>query len=396
VRGGLRYKLSIVAIVYVIEGYPMGVFADLLPVFLRRHDVSRTAIGLLSGLALAWSLKVLWSPLIDRYGERRQWIAGALVVMAACLAALVVQDPRQLGIAFWLAVASYCLASATQDIAIDAYTIGFIDRGQEGPANAMRFAAYRGGLLLSGGALLLLPRWIGWDGTLGVAAALSLAMAASLVFCPKVAVPPESQRDTWGALKRWAGRSGALWVALFVMLYRVGDRAMGPMVKPFWVDRGFSDEEIAVFSSTFGVIAMVLGAVAGGAVVSRVGIGRSLWWLGVPALASNLAYAAAAALPEIGRGGVYGASIVESFCGGMASAAFMSYLMRICQKEHAAVQYALLTALYAVVGTLVAVPSGWLTERIEYAAYFSLTAAYALPAFVFLAGARHWLDGRDR
>ena len=77
-RGGLRYKLSIVAIVYVIEGFPMGVFTKLLPVFLRRHDVSLTAIGGLSGLALAWSLKALWSPLIDRYGERRQWIAGAL------------------------------------------------------------------------------------------------------------------------------------------------------------------------------------------------------------------------------------------------------------------------------------------------------------------------------
>jgi PAT family beta-lactamase induction signal transducer AmpG len=210
-----------------------------------------------------------------------------------------------------------------------------------------------------------------------------------------VAVPPEAQRDTWGALRRWANRPGVVQVALFVMLYRVGDRAMGPMVRPFWVDRGFSNEEIAIVTSTLGVVAMVLGAVAGGTVVSRIGIGRSLLWLGVPALASNLAYAAAAALPGLGRAGVYGASIVESFCSGLAAAAFMSYLMRICQKEHAAVQYALLTALYAVVGTGAAVPSGWLTERMDYAAYFTLTAAYALPAFVFLAGARSWLERAD-
>jgi len=394
VRGGLRYKLSIVAVVYVIEGFPMGVFAKLLPVFLRRHDVSLTAIGGLSGLALAWSAKALWSPLVDQYGERRQWIAGALLVMVGCLGALAVLDPVRIGAAIWVAIAIYCLASATQDIAIDAYTIGFIDRGQEGPANGMRFTAYRMGLVLAGG-LLLLPRWVGWEGTFAAAAALTLAMAASLLLCPKVAVPQERRENTWEALRRWAGRSGVVWVALFVMLYRVGDRAMGPMVEPFWVDRGFTDEEIALVSSTLGVVAMVLGAIAGGTVVSRIGIGRSLWWLGLPALASNLAYAVAAALPDLGRAPVYAASVVESFCGGLASAAFMSYLMRICEKEHAAVQYALLTALYAVIGTLVAVPSGWLTERMGYAHYFALTALYALPAFAVLTGARRWLDSWD-
>jgi PAT family beta-lactamase induction signal transducer AmpG len=250
------------------------------------------------------------------------------------------------------------------------------------------------GLVLAGG-LLLLPRWIGWDGTFAAAAALTLAMAASLLLCPKVAVPQERRESTWQALRRWSERSGVIWVALFVMLYRVGDRAMGPMVEPFWVDRGFTDEEIALVSSTLGVGATVLGAIVGGTVVSRIGIGRSLWWLGVPALASNLAYAAAAALPSLGRNPVYAASIVESFCGGLAAAAFMSYLMRICEKEHAAVQYALLTGLYAVIGTMVAVPSGWLTERMGYAHYFALTAVYALPAFVVLTGARRWLDGSD-
>jgi PAT family beta-lactamase induction signal transducer AmpG len=331
---------------------------------------------------------------VDRYGERRQWIAGALLVMVACLGALAALDPVRIGAAIWLAIGLYCVASATQDIAIDAYTIGFIDRGQEGPANGMRFTAYRVGLVLAGG-LLLLPRWIGWDGTFAAAAALTLAMAASLLLCPKVAVPQERRESTWQALRRWSERSGVIWVALFVMLYRVGDRAMGPMVEPFWVDRGFTDEEIALVSSTLGVGATVLGAIVGGTVVSRIGIGRSLWWLGVPALASNLAYAAAAALPSLGRNPVYAASIVESFCGGLAAAAFMSYLMRICEKEHAAVQYALLTGLYAVIGTMVAVPSGWLTERMGYAHYFALTAVYALPAFVVLTGARRWLDGSD-
>jgi PAT family beta-lactamase induction signal transducer AmpG len=117
--------------------------------------------------------------------------------------------------------------------------------------------------------------------------------------------------------------------------------------------------------------------------------------MGAVALASNLGYAAAAGFPASGRLGVYGASMMESFTAGLAGAAFLSFLMRICEKEHAAVQYALLTAVYALSGSIIALPSGWLTERIGYAAYFALTAAIALPAFAFLPRARAWI-GDDR
>ena len=184
-------------------------------------------------------------------------------------------------------------------------------------------------------------------------------------------------------------------VFVFVLLYRIGDRAMGPMVMPFWIDRGFSLAEIALVRNALGIGATVLGAIVGGVTVARIGIGRSLWWLGVVALASNLGYAAAAAFPESGNWGVYAASIIESFTSGLAGAAFLSYLMRISQKEHAAVQYALLTAVYALSGSVVAMPSGWLTEQMGYATYFALTAAMALPAFAFLPQARAWI-GAER
>jgi PAT family beta-lactamase induction signal transducer AmpG len=163
------------------------------------------------------------------------------------------------------------------------------------------------------------------------------------------------------------------------------------MVKPFWVDRGFSNEEIAAVSGVLGMLATIAGGWTGGGVVARLGIGRSLWVIGAFALASNLVYALAAALPSAGHAGVYAASLTESFCGGMAGVAFMSFLMRICQKEHAAVQYALLTAIYNLAGSLLRIPSGALAEALGYAGYFALTAAFALPAFAFLPGARRWL-----
>jgi len=369
----------------------MGVYADVLPVYLRRQALSTTAIGLLSSLSVAWALKVLWSPLVDRYGERRHWITGALLAMSTCLAVLGAGDPLALGSALWAVLAAFCLASATQDIAIDAYTIGIVARGDEGPANSVRVIAYRVGLIASGGALLFLPRWIGWPGTFAVAACASFAMALAVQASPRASVPPTPHRQTRSALRAWLGRPGAVPVLLFVLFYRVGDRAMGPMIKPFWVDRGFSDEEIGLVSNTFGVLATIAGAGLGGWVVAKLGIARALLVLGTLALAAHLGYVGAALADGTPRLPVYAASLVESLCSGLASVAFLSYLMRITEKEHAAVQYALLTALYAASGSAAAAASGWGVERLGYATWFALTAALALPAFFFLPGACAWL-----
>ena len=393
----LRHKLVIVAGVYVVEGFPMGVFADLVPVFLARHDVSLALIGLLSALSYAWVAKVLWSPLIDRYGERRQWITGANLAMAACLLGVAAAQPTPTGLGFllWACLGIFCLASATQDVAIDAYSIGLCDRGEEGPFNSGKAAAYRVGMLLAGGALLAMPRFIGWSGTFVVAAGLCVAFAIGVRTAPAVPVPEESRKTTLAPLRQWLSQGGALPVFLFAMLFRIGDRAMGPMVKPFWVHSGFSDGEIALVNNTLGIAAIVAGGIVGGIGVARFGIGRSLWAMGIFALASNFGYAAAAAIPETGKLGVYAASLIESFTAGLAGAAFLSYFMRICQKQHAAVQYALLTATYGLTGTTIAIPSGLITEQIGYAAYFALTGLYALPAFFFLPRARRWI-GEDR
>jgi PAT family beta-lactamase induction signal transducer AmpG len=177
-----------------------------------------------------------------------------------------------------------------------------------------------------------------------------------------------------------------------VLLYRVGDLAMGPMVKPFWVARGFSDEEIGLVSVTLGIAAMIAGSWLAGGLISRYGIGRMLWAIGVVALASNLGYAAAAAAPAAGAPAVYTASLVESFCSGMAGVTFMSFLMRICDKTHAAVQYAMLTATYAAAGSVLRIFSGALTDELGFATYFALTAAFALPALTLIPAARRWLD----
>ena len=386
----LRRTLGVIALVYVIEGWPIGI-RSVWQVYFRDHGVSLASIGALSVLNLAWSLKVSWSPLVDRFGERRAWIRGALVTMAGALAVLAWRSPSPDAV-LWIALALFCVASATQDVAIDAYTIGLVERGQEGPANAVRIPAYRIGLLAAGAGLLLLPGRIGWLATWSLAALLCLALGASVFLVPRADVPREARRDLGPALWRWLSRPGAREVFLFVFLYRIGDLAMGPMVNPFWVDRGMSHEEIAFVSTTLGMFATIFGAALGGWLVSRRGIGHALLVVGILALASNFGYALAAALPASGRPGLYAASLVESTCSGLAAAGFLAFLMRICEKEHAAVQYAALSALSMLGGTLIGALSGLGVERAGYAFYFAGTALVGLPALGLLPRARLWLD----
>jgi PAT family beta-lactamase induction signal transducer AmpG len=163
------------------------------------------------------------------------------------------------------------------------------------------------------------------------------------------------------------------------------------MVKPFWVDRGLSVEEIGTVSTTFGALFTILGALLGGAITSRWGIFHALWTLGLLQAVSNLGYAAAASL-DAGRLGIYSASLCESFTGGLGTAAFLAFLMHICDKRRAATEYALLSALFGLTRSVAGAFSGWGAVHLGYAGYFALTFLLAFPAFALLPWVKPWAE----
>ncbi len=368
----------------------MGVYADVVPVFLRQQQASLAVIGLLSLLGLPWSLKLLWSPLVDRFPRYQRWIVGCLAVVTVSLVVLA-QNADGGGLPVVLvALGLLCLASATQDIAIDAYSIQLVARGEEGMANGVRLAAYRVALIAAGGGAMLLVRPYGWAVTFAAIAAVTLLLAATIAASPRVAVPHNASTRAWAAaLWRWLRRPGALSVFAFALVYKLGDASMGPMIKPFWVDRGLSTDEIAIVSTTMGALATIAGSLAGGWYTSRAGILRALWVLGLAQALSNLGYAAAAGL-EVGRAGIYAASVTESFCGGLGSAAFLAFLMRACERERAATEYALLSALFSSARLFAGAPSGYFAEAMGYAGYFGFTAALALPGLLLIPRLAPW------
>src|SRR5207244_12071513 len=205
---------------------------DNFPVYFRLHGVSLAAIGALSLLRTPWWAKVLWSPLVDQVGERRQWIRGALIVMAAALLAVAALPAAPVAAPLVVALFAFTIAAATQDVAIDAYTIELLEPGEEGVANGLRVSAYRAALIVGGGVLVGLAVYATWSLAYAAAAVILAALALFVLRLPPVRRRPQTPREWAHTFRAWVERPGAWAVFAFVFLYKLGDTAMGPMVKP--------------------------------------------------------------------------------------------------------------------------------------------------------------------
>jgi PAT family beta-lactamase induction signal transducer AmpG len=208
-------------------------------------------------------------------------------------------------------------------------------------------------------------------------------LAVSAWLSPRVPLEATERRHAVRPVLQWVFRWQMLPVLLFVLLFKVGDSTLGRMVKPFWVDQGYSLREIGLISVSLGTALTILGAIAGGWIVNRHGIFRSLLWLGLAQLVSNLGYVAVAAI-ELPRESIYVASVVESFTQGLGTAAFLSFLMNLCDKEHAATQYAILSAMFALTRDVAGAFTGIGVESLGYAVFFALTTALAIPGLGLL------------
>ncbi len=392
----LRAKLRWVSLLYFVEGLPFGIVYDALPVYFRLHGVSLRQIGLLSLLELPWSIKVLWSPLVDRLGNPRRWILGALFVLAGAHLAIPVFDASQAGPWLWFVLLLLTTASATQDIAIDGAFVRLLKPGEEGVANGVRASAYRVAILVGGGGMLLLLRFTGWSWIFAAAAALFILLAVLSAQAPVTEPPPHRPLKEWGrSLWLWLRRPSALFVFAFILLYKLGDQSMGRMVSAFWLDRGMRPEEIGFMTTMVGSFVTMAGALAGGWYTSRKGIFSGIWVLGLTQAFSNLGYAGVAYF-NLGRPFLYGASLFESFTQGLGTAALLAFLTRSCDKEHAATQYALLSAIFGFTRTAARAASGWATEMLGFSSFFALTFLLSFPAYAFLPWVRQWLRESEK
>jgi PAT family beta-lactamase induction signal transducer AmpG len=388
-----RLKMLVVFVLYFAEGVPFGFVYTTLSFYLRSRGVPLEQIGILGLLGLAWSLKVLWSPLADRFGSRAAWLVPAQAAIVLSMLGLAFLADRPVALPFWILVGLLCLASATQDLAVDAYTIDLLDTKELGLANGIRIMAYRVGLIAAGGGVLILSDLLGWSPTfVGMGVIMAALALTVVVFGPFHLPRPEVARAEAGrgiirqikdSVQGLLSHPHMGAIIVFILTYKAGDALLGVMVSPFWTDLGFSATQFGVASITVGKLPAILGGILGGVLTARWGISRALWLLGIFQALSILGYWVAA-LPGAWPGTIYLATLGESLAGQMGSAAFMAFLMCLCDKRFSASHYAFLSMLFGLSGGLCRYLGGLLAGSFGYAIFFFLSFLAAWPAFALL------------
>lgn len=376
-----RAKWLLLASLYFSQGLPFGFFTQALPVLLREDGASLSKIGVSSLLFLPWAFKWLWAPWVDAHGTRRAWILplqAAAIVTALGLAAM----GQSL---YWLKIAIVLMAllAATQDLPTDALAVNLLRPKERGLGNAVQVGAYRLGMVLGGGALMIVLDRYGW-------AASFIAMAAFLAFAllpvvrlneardlPRERLPALGLSNPLRGIGKRLARPGMLALLGLLCAYKFGDAMASAMVKPLLVDLGWSKSEIGIWVGSLGSVCGLLGAVAGGFLADRYGRYRALLLCGLGQSAAVLMYAAAVAAPH--WSGLMQAAIgLEHLLGGMATVALFTLMMDASHDAHAGTDYSLQASAVVVATGLASVAGGVLGDALGYFALFVVAAGLSL------------------
>jgi MFS transporter, PAT family, beta-lactamase induction signal transducer AmpG len=396
-------KMAAILMLGFASGFPLYLTSRTLQAWMTVAGVNLTAIGFFSLVSLPYSLKFLWSPLIDRFGlpflgRRKGWLFVTQVALAATIAAMIFQRPSQ--VLQLLAINAFLIAflSATQDIVIDAYVTDISDASEVGAASGVKVLGYRIAMIATGGGALVIADFMSWQTVYFLMGVLMLILAAISTRVREPVLrdrPPASIKEAVRMpLADFFARSGTArgtWILAFILLYRLGDSMINNMTTPFLLQAGFSQTDIGVIQGGVGLFATITGVLAGGLVIARIGINRSLWVFGILQAASNFAYLV---LAYVGReyAVMVAAIVVENVCYGLATAALVGFIMSLCNPRFSATQYALLSSLIAVGRDVIASPSGSIAEKLGWPAFFLISIIAAIPGMLLLPLFAPWGD----
>ena len=423
---------SVVAMLFLgfSAGLPFMLVFATLTAWLREFDVSRTAIGFFSWVGITYSIKFIWSPVVDRLplpgltrwlGRRRAWILLGQIGIAVGLAGMAFTDPQA---ALWpvaLCALLVAFSSATQDVAIDAFRIeSDIDRYQGALAAAYQMG-YRLAILVSYTGALYLAELLSWRlAYLTMAALVGVGMITvmlrpepvpgvdrtsarreprAVAFARRHPGMPGWMRHTgaWliGAVvcpvTDFFGRFGrfALIMLGLVASFRITDIAMASMANPLYIDLGYSKAVIANISGAYGLAMTIIGALLGGALTARFGLLRPLLAGAILAAGTNLLFAWMA-----GQGGATWALVLtisaDNLSGGIAGSVFIAWLSSLTSTTYTATQYALFSSLMTLPGKFLSGFGGLVVDTLNYPVFFAISAAMGLPAiFLIMVIMRH-------
>lgn len=414
------------------SGLPFMLTGNTLGYWLREEGIELAAIGFLSWVGIAYSMKFLWAPVIDKVdvpilgrllGRRRGWILLSQIVVGAGLFAMAAIGPAGGLLTFAGFALVVAFASATQDIVVDAWRIERAESDEDlGLLTAAFQLGYRIAILATDALILIAAAQLGWNNSYVLCAlAVGIGLTATLFATEPARIKPEAAQAQAGppiwsprglfdavvgpfvAFFRDHGVAAALLMLAAISLYRLPDFIMGPMVSPLYVDVGLSKEVVGGVRATIGLGATVVGIALAGLSAIRLGFTPTLVLGAILGPGSNLAFAFLA----YAGGSVANLSavlIVDNLATGFAGAALVAYMSSLTTLGYTATQYALLSSFYALLGKVLKGFSGTTVEGLQqtydpmtaYAIFFTGTAVLGIPALVLCAmlGARHRREQR--
>ena len=375
------------------SGLPLALSGGTLQAWLTVENVDIKTIGMFSLVGLPYTLKFIWSPLMDRFvvpifGRRRGWIALSQLALIGLILGMSVTSPQN-GLWF-LALLAFCLTfvSASQDVAIDAYRAEVLREPERGMGAAVSVTGYRLAMLVSGALALIFSGYLGWRATYMLMALIMSIGVIAVWLGPEPedpGTPPSSMKDAVeGPFKEFFSRTGVWSLLALIILYKLGDAFAGSLTTTFLI-RGmsFSVGEVGTINKGMGLASTIIGALFGGVLMARLRLFKSLLIFGILQAVSNLSFMVLALVGKSYPLMIFTIAF-ENLAGGMGTAAFVAFLMVLCNHSYTATQFALLSALASLGRVIVGPLSGVLVDGMGWTVFFFTTFLFALPGLVLL------------
>jgi PAT family beta-lactamase induction signal transducer AmpG len=386
-------SIAIITFLGFSSGLPLALTSGTLQAWMTVAGIDLRTIGIFTLIGLPYTIKFLWSPLMDRFvppwlGRRRGWIIITQISLIVGISAMAFSSPQQAPLLLATLALMVAFTSASQDIVIDAYRTDVLHEKERGVGAAVFVMGYRIALLISGALALILSEKIGWKNTYLLMAGLIVVGIVSTLLGPEPnerIVPPQSlQEAVLGPMKEYFLRNSALSLLLLIVLYKIGDAYAGALTTAFLIRGvGFSVGEVGTINKGLGFASLIIGAMFGGTLMVRLGLFSSLLFFGILQAISNLSFMILALIGKSYLMLIFTVAF-ENFTGGMGTAAFVSLLMAMCNHRYTATQYALLSSLAALGRIFISPTSGYLVETIGWANFFFITFLTALPGICLL------------
>ncbi len=388
------------------SGLPLALTSGTLQAWLTVAGFDLKTIGIFTLVGLPYALKFLWAPLMDRVvppwlGRRRGWMLMMQLGVALGLAAMAVTGPGDRPEILGMLALVVAFFSASLDIVFDAYRTDLLLRPERGFGAAVWVNGYRCALLLASAGALLLADHIGWQNTYLLLAALMAIGVITILVSPEphepTVAPASLAEAVGGPLKELFARPGVLGLLALIVLYKVGDAVAASLQTAFLIGgMGFSVSEVG-YVKGLGLVATLIGALAGGVAMAKLGMVRSLLLFGVLQAVSNLGFMWLAWMGK-SYAALTTSILVENVTGGMGTAAFVALIMSLCDHRYTATQFALLSSLEALGRVFSGRPSAALVELVGWAQFFFWSFLIALPGIWLVWALRvqlHQEAGRD-